>query len=76
MKNKQLLRTKSIIDNDRLGLVYGAEEIIRRDIEDLLKEYFSLSAPVDIKLTKNGQVINIQIFSQCTGVKRVTLLKS
>ena len=40
MKGKQITRTKRLIETDRLGFVNGSEELIRRDIENLLGEYF------------------------------------
>ncbi len=63
-----------MIENDRLGLVYGSEELIRRDIESLLTEYFALTAPVSVSLTKAGDKIKIKIESECSGVKRFVIL--
>ncbi len=70
MNGKQLSRAKKIIENDRLGLVYGSEDLIRRDVESLLREYFSLTSPVTISLLKNGDKIKILIETECSGVKR------
>ena len=61
MNAKQLSRAKKMIENDRLGLAYGSEEIIRRDREALLKEYFALTAPVTVNLVKEGDKIKIRI---------------
>lgn len=63
-----------MIENDRLGLVYGSEELIRRDIENLLTEYFALTAPVSVSLVKSGDKIKIRIESECSGVKRFVIL--
>ncbi len=68
--NKQLSRTKKIIENDRLGLVCGSEEIIRSELENLLGEYFSLSEPVKIEFLKKGDKIEITVSATCSGVKR------
>lgn len=76
MNEKQLLRAKKMIENDRLGLVYGSEDLIRRDVENLLSQYFSLSAPLVITLTKAGNKIKIKIDTECTGIKRFSLLDS
>ncbi len=63
-----------MIENDRLGLVYGSEELIRQDIENLLTEYFALTAPVSVSLVKTGDKIKIKIESECSGVKRFVIL--
>ena len=53
MKTKQISRTQRLIETDRLGFVNGSEELIRRDIEGLLGEYFCLNGPVKLKINKN-----------------------
>ncbi len=67
---KQLSRAKKIIENDRLGLVCGSEEIIRSDLENLLREYFSLTEPVKIEFSRTNDKIEITISATCSGVKR------
>lgn len=59
-----------MIENDRLGLVYGSEEIIRSDIESLMAEYFSLTEPVKIQFCKKLDKIEITVSAKCSGVKR------
>lgn len=74
MNEKQLSRAKKIIENDRLGLVYGSENLIRRDVENLLREYFALTSPVTISFFKNGDKIKILIETECSSVKRFNTL--
>lgn len=74
MSEKQILRAKRIIERDRLGLCYGSENLIRRDVEGLLSEYFALTKPVEIKLVKEADKIKILIEGECSGVKRFITL--
>lgn len=74
MREKQILRAKRIIERDRLGLCYGSEDLIRRDIENLLSEYFALTKPIEIKLVKEANKIKIVIEGECSGVKRFITL--
>lgn len=74
MNGRQLLRAKKMIESDRLGLVFGSEDLIRRDVENMLSQYFSLSAPVIINLTKINGKIKIEILTECSGVKRFVVL--
>lgn len=70
MNGKQLSRAKKIIENDRLGLVYGSQDLIRRDVENLLREFFALTSPVTISFFKNGDKIKIVIETECSSVKK------
>lgn len=74
MTNKQIARAKKIIENDRLGLVFGTEDLIKHDIESLLLEYFNLTMPVKITLNKKGDKIQITITTECQSVKRLSLI--
>lgn len=71
---KEILRAKKIIERDRLGLCYGSEDVIRRDIENLLSEYFSLTKHIEVKLIKENDKIKILIEGECSGVKKFITL--
>ena len=75
MKGKQITRTKRLIETDRLGFVNGSEELIRRDIENLLGEYFCLSGPIRLKIDKNYDKIEISVVAESSSVKRFNLIK-
>ena len=75
MRDRQISRTKRLIEADRLGFVSGSEEIIRRDIEGLLSEYFCLNSPVKLKLNKSCDKIEISIVAEGTSVKRFNVIK-
>lgn len=74
MHGKQIARAQKIIDEDRLGLVVGSEELIRRDVTGILKEYFNLTAPVYIGLEKSGDRILVRIETECSGVKKFVIM--
>ena len=75
MKGKQITRTKRLIETDRLGFVNGSEELIRRDIENLLGEYFCLNGPIKLKIDKNFDKIEISVVAESSSVKRFNLIK-
>ena len=58
-----------VIENDRLSAFSDSVSIIENDIFKVLKEYFSLSAPPEIEITKNGDKYAVFISAVCDGLK-------
>ena len=75
MKDKQISRTMRMIETDRLGFANGSEELIRRDIEALLGEYFCLTRPVKLKINKNNDKIEILVVAESSTVKRFNVIR-
>lgn len=71
---KSLKRVKKMVESDRLGLCFGQEDLIKRDIERVLCEYFNLSKPIEIRLIPMGEKISIEILGECVSVKRINFL--
>ncbi len=74
-KRGEILRAKKMIESDRLGVVYGTEDLIRRDLESLLKEYFCIDKPLKIEIIAKGERISLNISTDCASIKRFNLLK-
>ena len=74
-RNYQLNRAKKILESDRLGLQIDAENLIRRDIESLLGEYFNLKKPPLVTLDGESENIVITVEAVAKGVKRFNVLK-
>lgn len=74
-RNYQLNRAKKILESDRLGLQIDAENLIRRDIESLLGEYFNLKKPPFVTLDGESENIVITVEAVAKGVKRFNVLK-
>ncbi len=74
-KINQSKGVEKIIESDRVGLSVGAEDIIKGDIVDVLKEYFVLKKTPNIGIYANGKNIEISIRATAEGVKKFQLLK-
>ena len=75
MLKSKISRVKQVIESDRLGVSSGMKEIIRRDAERLLSQYFTLNRPVTLKISGEGGKISVIVEADCASAKRFNLLK-
>ncbi len=54
-KNNQneLLRLQSVIENDRLSVGNGFNDLLINDLTKLLKDYFDFSNNIEVEITKS-----------------------
>ena len=74
-KDKKYERVRRMIESDRYGLIGGAKDMIKRDLEGLIGEYFALTSPVDLDI--EGEENEFTIVMTCHGCrfKRFNILK-
>lgn len=56
MKKEDALRLKRVIESDRMSIATESTEIIIKDLEGVLSDYFCLDSKPNLKITqKNGK---------------------
>lgn len=68
-------RAEKILESDRIGLKSEAEELVKKDIESLLCEYFCLEKRPKVILGSDGEQITITVEATAKAVKKFNLLK-
>ena len=51
-KGNELVRIQNIIENDRLNMGKGFNQLLTADITKLLNDYFDFSSQVEVEITK------------------------
>ena len=75
MKNKnQIVRLKSIIDNDRMEYNDEFLNLLNIDLEKLLKEYFSYNDKTEIRILKAGDRYKVEISFFATQLRPFAIL--
>lgn len=64
-------RAERMIESDRYRLVGKSKDLIRLDIESLLKEYFCLTSPVTIEITGESDKFDLTIKAKGNKVRAV-----
>ncbi len=62
-------QTIKVIEGDRLFGFNNAIEIIEGDLFKVLREYFDIAFPPEIKIEKNGDKYSLLISAVCDGLK-------
>lgn len=74
MSRKELSRLKAVIESDRLSMTNENLALVRKDVAEVLEDYFSLSEEPEINVSaKNGEYI-ITIKSVAYAVKAFAVL--
>ena len=74
MSRKELSRLKAVIESDRLTMTNENLALVRKDVAEVLEDYFSLSEEPEINVsTKNGEYV-ITIKSVAYAVKAFAVL--
>ena len=73
-KVKQLSRIAQVLESDRLGISGDCKEVLRRDITDVLLNYFDLKGKVDVKIESNISGFNIFISAEGDSFKNFKLV--
>lgn len=68
-------RATRILESDRTGISADAEELVRRDVERLLSEYFCLKCRPRVILCGDGETVKIEINAEAKSVRRFNILK-
>ena len=64
-----------MIEADRYKLVGKSKDLIRLDIESLLKEYFCLTAPVTVEISGEGDKFDLVIRTKGNKVRSAESVK-
>lgn len=73
-KVKELKRIKQVLENDRLGISGNCKEVLKRDILDLLGNYFELCSNLEIKIESCNNGYNIFIVADAMAFKGFKLI--
>ena len=74
MSRKELSRLKAVIESDRLTMTNENLALVRKDVAEVLEDYFSLSEEHEINVSaKNGEYV-ITIKSVAYAVKAFAVL--
>ena len=74
-KNVVNKRAQKMLESDRLGISYDAENVIKRDIESLLSEYFYLKKRPEVIIDGDKTHVEINITAGAKSVKSFNILK-
>ena len=74
-KNVVNKRAQKMLESDRLGISYDAENVIKRDIESLLSEYFYLKKRPEVIIDGDKTHVEINITAVAKSVKSFNILK-
>jgi hypothetical protein len=71
MKNKkvELIRVQNLLENDRLNIGDGFNELFRSDLQKLLIDYFDIKKNPELKIVKNNNGFNINITFESDRIK-------
>ncbi len=73
MKNSS--RIKKMIESDRFGFVNGSLNLIKRDLENVLNEYFCLTSPCEIEFYGEEENFDLIITIKGSAVRSFNMLK-
>ena len=65
--NNELARLENVISLDRLSLNKNFNELLVKDLENLLKEYFDISSNIEVSLLKAENKYFVKI--ECNAVR-------
>ncbi len=68
-ENGELMRLRTVIENDRLNVSSDFDNVIRSDVKSLLNDYFELKNNPTFSVTKNGNVYDVIITAQASRLK-------
>lgn len=74
-KERKYERVRQMIESDRFGIFGDAKDMIRRDVEGLIEEYFALTSPVRLEVEGEEDEFTIVITCHGSRFKRFNLLK-
>lgn len=60
-KNQELVRVQSVIENDRLSVGNGFEELFKNDLVKLIGDYFDIYKVPELEIQKNKDGIKVSI---------------
>lgn len=69
------VRAQKMLDSDRLGLSFDAESVIKKDLEDVLREYFVLKKTPEVLIEGDKTRVEIKITAIAKSVKNFNILK-
>ncbi len=64
-KGNELIRIQNIIENDRLNMGKGFNQLLTADVTKLLNDYFDFSGQVEVEITKTkgGYKVNFSLIA-------------
>lgn len=73
-EKKELLRIQNLIENDRLNIGNGFEQLFLSDLNKILNDYFEIKDLPVLKTTKGKNGYLVEINFQATSVKIINFL--
>lgn len=74
-KNQELIRVQSVIENDRLSVGNGFEELFKNDLLKLIEDYFDIYKTPEIQIQKNKDGIKVNINFLSNRIKLFNCLR-
>ena len=68
-KIKELKRITQVLESDRLGVSGDCKEVIKRDLKELLSNYFVLKGEVEVKIESSIKGFNLLIYAEGESFK-------
>lgn len=75
-KVKELKRIKQVLESDRLGISGNCKEVLKRDVLDVLSNYFQLVGGVEVKIESTNIGYNIFITAEGEAFKGFKLVSN
>ena len=74
-KNHELIRVQSVIENDRLSVGGGFNELFKKDLIKLIEDYFDIYKEPELEIQKNKDGIKVSINFLSSRIKLFNCLK-
>lgn len=69
MKREDALRLKRVIESDRMSITSESAQIIIRDLEGVLSDYFCLDSKPTLKITAKNGKYGVEISFSAVAIK-------
>ncbi len=71
---RELIRLQNIIENDRLSIGKGFEDLFLNDLSKLLNDYFEIKQKPILSVEKIGGAFNVTVCFESSSIKSVKFL--
>jgi len=75
MKNKELIRLQSVIENDRINCIDNFTELLLKDLRKILSDYFDFDNDIMIEINKQDRFYNVIISLKTLRIKNFKTLQ-
>ena len=68
-KLKNIIRVENMINSDRIKNADGFVDLLKGDINKVLKDYFDYKGYPSVTVYKNGNIFSVQILLNAEGIR-------